>query len=248
MPELKTRLLIADDEPKYVLSLRFILERQGYEVVTAADGQLAVEIAERERPGLILLDVRIPKLDGYQICRRIRQFSLAPILMLTALGQDTDISAGLAAGADDYLVKPYNVEILLARLESLQRWSTPGKEEPGASEFRLGDLRVSYAGRRAWLGTRELPLTTAEYRLLHELAHAPGERLPQDELLYRIWSPDRTNADQIVPLLIYRLRQKIETNPAAPQYILGNPSQGYSLGPATAGAASKPNRDCSGKG
>ncbi len=234
MPEAKTRLLIADDEAKYVLSLRFILERQGFEVITAADGQQALELAERERPGLILLDVRIPKMDGYEICRRIRKFSLAPILMLTALGQDTDVAAGLAAGADDYLVKPFKVEILLKRLESLQHWSAPGSEQP-AEEFRHGDLRVSYTGPQAWMGSRELPLTTAEYRLLHALARFSGRSVPPEELINSIWAAGRTDADQVVPILIRRLRQKIEANPAAPKYILGLPGEGYSLGPVTAG-------------
>jgi DNA-binding response OmpR family regulator len=234
MPEPKTRLLIADDEAKYVLSLRYILERQGYEVVTAADGQLAIEVAEREKPGLILLDVRIPKVDGYEICRRIREFSLAPILMLTALGQDTDVTAGLAAGADDYLVKPFKVETLLARLEALRRWAVQPGEAPGAeAEFQQGDLRVSYTERHAWLGSHEVPLTTAEYRLLHELARASGRSVPQEVLLNNIWATDRPDADQIVPILIRRLRQKIEANPAAPQYILSQPDQSYSLGPVT---------------
>ncbi len=234
MPETKTRLLVADDEAKYVLSLKFILERQGFDVITAADGQRALELAERERPGLFLLDVRIPKIDGYEICRRIRKFSLAPILMLTALGQDTDVAVGLAAGADDYLVKPFKVEILLKRLESLQHWSTSGGGQP-AEEYRQGDLRVSSAGQQAWMGSRELPLTTAEYRLLHELARASGRRVPPDELLNGIWAGGRTDADRVVPILIHRLRQKIEADPAAPKYILGQPGEGYSLGPVTAG-------------
>jgi DNA-binding response OmpR family regulator len=236
MPEPKIRLLIADDEVKYALSLRYILERRGYQVVTAADGQLAVDLAERERPGLIMLDVRIPKMDGYEICRRIREFSLAPILMLSALGQDTDVASGLAAGADDYLVKPFKVEALLARLESLLHWTVPGSEPPASeSEVQLGDLRVSYAARQAWVGSREVPLTTAEYRLLHELARASGHGVAQEALLKNIWPGDRTDADQYVPILIQRLRQKIEVNPAAPQYILSESNQSYSLGPVTAG-------------
>jgi len=233
MPETKTRLLIADDEAKYVLSLRFILERQGFEVITATDGQLAVELAERERPGLILLDVRIPKIDGYEICRRIRKFSLSPIIMLTALGQDTDVAAGLAAGADDYLVKPFKVEVLLKRLESLQHW-TGYVAEQQPTEFRFGDLRVSYAGRQAWMGSSELPLTTAEYRLLHTLARSFGRSVSPEELFTSVWIAGRTDADQLVPILIHRLRQKIEANPAAPEYILGQPVEGYSLGPVTA--------------
>ena len=235
MPQHKTRLLLADDEPKYARSLSYILESKDYEVLTANDGQLALELAAREAPGLILLDVRIPKVDGFEICRRLRKFSLAPILMVTALGHEVDILTGLEAGADDYLVKPFDIEVLLARLETFRRWSTLGEELPAAEAvFQLGDLRVNHAERRVWVAEREVPLTAAEHRLLHELASAAGRSVPQDVLLKNIWSPDRIDADQFVPIFIRRLRQKIEIDPGAPEYVLSQPGQCYSLGPVMA--------------
>ncbi len=124
--------------------------------------------------------------------------------------------------------------MLLKRLESLQHWSASSGEQP-AEEYRRGDLRVSSVGQQAWMGSRELPLTTAEYRLLHVLARASGRSVPPEELLNRIWAGGRTDADRVVPILIHRLRQKIEADPAAPKYLLGQLGEGYSLGlgPAT---------------
>ena len=233
MPQLKTRLLIADDEPKYVRSLTFILESKGYEVITAADGQRAIEAAAREVPALILLDVRIPVVDGYEICRRIRDFSLAPILMLTALGQDTNVMTGLRAGADDYLVKPFDIEVLLARLETFRRWSA-ADSALSEMEFQFGDLQVDCARQQVWLAgqpaRRGVPLTVSEYRVLYELARAAGRSVPQEVLLQKVWGADRTEASKFIPVFIGRLRQKIEADPAAPQYILSQPGQCYSLG------------------
>jgi DNA-binding response OmpR family regulator len=235
MPQLPIRVLIADDEPKYVRSLTYILERQGYAVSAASDGQRALEVAAREPPALMLLDVWIPKLEGNELCRRIRLFSLAPILMLTALGQETDIAVGLEAGADDYLVKPFQIEVLLDRLAMLQQWSPDDSAPPGAEGIlQAGDLQVVPAQRRAWLAGHALPLTTAEYRLLYELASAAGRSVPEDVLLNRVWGTDRTDIDQFVSIFVRRLRQKIEANPEAPQVILGRPDQGYHLGPLAA--------------
>jgi DNA-binding response OmpR family regulator len=233
MPPLKTCLLLADDEPKYVRSLKIILEHQDYEVVTAADGQLAIELAAREAPALILLDVRIPKIDGYEICRRIREFSLAPILMLTALGQETDIEPGLEAGADDYLIKPFQIERLLARLKTIVGWSTSDSERLAAEPaFQFGDLRINAAERQVWIRQRDVPLTAAEYWLLDELARAVGHSVSQDELCTNVWGADRMDIEPFVPIFIRHLREKIESDPAAPQYILSQPGQCYSLGPA----------------
>jgi DNA-binding response OmpR family regulator len=236
MPQSQIRLLVADDEPKYVRSLAFILERQGYEVLTAADGQVALELAAREAPALIMLDVRIPKVDGFEICRRIREFSLAPILMLTALGRDIDMGAGLAAGADDYLIKPFQIQMLLARLETLLSWSAQGNQSPAAeARFQIGDMRIDFTQRQVWVAQREVRLTAAEFRLLGELASAAGRSVPPDVLLNHVWGGDRQDIDQFVPIFINRLRQKIEAEPVAPQYILSQPGQRYSLGPLTVG-------------
>jgi DNA-binding response OmpR family regulator len=235
MSPLNVRLMIADDEPKYVRSLKMILERKGYTVITASDGQLALELAAREAPALMLLDVRIPKVDGFEICRRIRAFSMAPILMLTALGQEEDIVTGLQAGADDYLVKPFQIDILLTRLETILSWSALGSpSEVSNPDVQINELRISLAQRQVCVGGHPVLLTAAEYQLLSELAHAVGGSVPQAVLLTQVWGTDRMDLDQFVPVFIRRLRQKIEPDPANPQYILSQPDQSFSLGPLSA--------------
>ena len=230
MPASKPRVLIADDEPKYVRSLSLILQAKGYEVIAAPDGELAVELAAHAAPEVMLLDVRIPKLTGFEICREIRTFSLAPILMVTALGQEADMVAGLEAGADDYVVKPFAIERLLARLETALGWMTGDSELPAAERvYQLGDLKVDYARRQVFIAQRPVPLTATEYRLLCELALA-RRPLPPDVLLKNVWGPDRDDIDPFVSIFIRRLRQKIEVNPAAPEYILAQPGKMYSLG------------------
>lgn len=229
MPAPKPRVLIADDEPKYVRSLSLILQAKGYEILAALDGQLAVELAARALPDLFLLDVRIPKLSGWEICREIRKFSLAPIVMVTALGQEADIVTGLEAGADDYVVKPFAVERLLARVAVALGWMSGGFESPAAeSVYQLDDLRVDFTRRQVFKAERSVPLTAAEYRLLCELALARRVLSPA-VLLRRVWGPDRDDIDQFVPIFIERLRQKIEANPAMPKYILTQPGEGYRL-------------------
>jgi DNA-binding response OmpR family regulator len=230
MPPTKPRVLIADDEPQYVRSLIMILKAKGYEALAALDGEAAVEVAAREAPELILLDVRIPKLNGCEVCRQIRAFSLAPILMVTAMGQQTDIVAGLEAGADDYLVKPFAIEQLLARLKTVLGWIDCGREQPAAATiYQFGDLKVDDAQHQVFMAQRPVALTPAEYRLLCELARAK-DSLPPEVLLKRIWGHEHEDVRQFVPIFIRRLRQKIELDPDAPKYILTQPGQGYSLG------------------
>ena len=230
MQPLKASILIADDEPKYMRSLQMILEGEGYAVITAENGQQAVERAKSERPSLVLLDVRIPVLNGVEACRRIREFFRAPILMFTALGQDDDVAVGLEAGADDYMVKPFMIPGLLARLQTALSWATYGRDRPaGHTVFATGDLRVDFARQQVFMAAREVPLTAAEYRLLCELTLTPGQVVPHEALLENVWGLGHAAERHIVPIFIARLRQKIELNPAAPRYILNGPRMGYLL-------------------
>jgi two-component system KDP operon response regulator KdpE len=226
MPAAKPRILIADDEPKYLRSLTLILQAKGYEVVSAPDGEAAVALAAFEAPALMLLDVRIPKLDGCEVCRQIRLFSLAPILLVTAMGHESDIVAGLEAGADDYVVKPFVIERLLARVETILGWNALGRERPA---YELGALKVDYAQHQVSMAQRPVPLTPAEFRLLAELAQAEGS-LPSEVLLESVWGPEQDDIDQFVPVFIRRLRQKIEVDPDTPEYILAQPGHRYRLG------------------
>ena len=174
----------------------------------------------------MLLDVRIPKLNGCEVCRQIRLFSLAPILMATAMGQETDIVAGLEAGADDYLIKPFAIDRLLARLKIALGWSAYGQELP---TYELGELTVDFAQHQVTKAQRPVPLTPTEFRLLGELAQAK-QSLPPDTLLKSVWGPERDDIQQFVPVFLRRLRQKLENDPEAPEYILALPGHHYSLG------------------
>jgi len=171
----KIRVLVVDDEPRYVLAVRANLEASGYEVISAHDGQAAVELAASEEPDLVILDVRMPVLDGCEACRRIREFSSVPILMLTALAEDTDKVRGLDAGADDYVTKPFSAQELLARIRSIMRrveLSAQMKED--ADRFEAQELMIDFGRQRVFLAGEELKLTPIEYGLLCELARQPG--------------------------------------------------------------------------
>jgi DNA-binding response OmpR family regulator len=230
MPPNKPRILVADDESKYLYALEFILKSEGYEPLIAQDGAAAVELAERETPELILLDVRMPKLDGFEACRRIRAFSLAPIILLTALAEKSDVVQGLEAGADDYVTKPFSTDELLARVRAgLRRASYGAPPAVPAPAFQTGALRVDYATRRVYVAGQEARLTATEYKLLCELARAAGRIVPPEVILENVWGEGYAGEDRLITHIIYRLRQKIETDPGNPRLILTYPGQGYCL-------------------
>jgi DNA-binding response OmpR family regulator len=225
----KLRILIADDEPKYTYTLQVILEDEGYEVLTVQDGAAAVEAARRETPELILLDVRMSKLDGFEACRRIRSFSMAPIIMLTARAQKSDVVQGLEAGADDYVTKPFSTEELLARVRAALRRAGQGEAPASEPAFQAGDLRVDYGSQRVYVAQQEVRLTPTEYKLLCELTRAAGRIVPSEAILENVWGPGYAGEDQLIPRVIHRLRQKIETGPGAHRFIITRPGQGYGL-------------------
>ncbi len=223
------RILIADDEPKYLYALQILLEDEGYETLTALDGIAAVATAAREAPRLILLDVRMPRLDGFAACRRIREFSMVPIIMLTARAEKNDVVQGLEAGADDYVTKPFDIDELLARIRAALRRAGYGEAPSLEPVFQGGDLRVDYASRRVFVAQQEVHLTATEYKLLCELIRAAGRIVPPEIILENVWGPDRAGENQLIPHVIHRLRKKIEADPSAPRLILTQPGQGYCL-------------------
>jgi len=223
------RILIADDESKYVYAFQILLQDEGYETLTAPDGLAAVESAAREAPQLILLDVRMPKLDGFEACRRIRAFSMVPIIMLTARAEKRDVIEGLAAGADDYVTKPFNIDELLARMRAALRRAGYGAPPSTEPVFQAGDLRVNFVSRRVFIAQREVHLTSTEYKLLCELIRAAGRIVPPEVILENVWGPDRAGENQLIPQVIHRLRQKLEADPSAPRMIVTQPGQGYCL-------------------
>ena len=228
----KQQILVMDDEPRYVWVIKINLEARGFEVLTADTGPAAIEMVAAHNPDLVLLDVRLPDLDGIEVCRRIRQFSAVPVVMLTALAQESDKVKGLDAGADDYLTKPFGVEELLARVRAGLRRASYVGDQSADPVFVSGSLRVDLAQQRVSVDDREVHLTGTEYRLLCELVRNAGKILVPSYLLERVWGLGYEGQYQLVRQAVHRLRRKIEPDPDHPQYIHTRQNLGYLFNPA----------------
>lgn len=222
-----TTVLVVDDERRYRDLLEMNLSRRGYRVLQAADGLSALNQVELEAPDLVMLDLMLPDMDGYEVCRRIREYSNVPIIMLTAKAEPTQKVQGLAIGADDYVTKPFSAEELLARVDAVLRRAEAGRPETAAADF--GDLHIDYAQHRATVAGREIDLTPGEYRLLERLALNAGRVVVQDELLRRVWGQGFEGETALLQTAIRRLRSKIEDDPAAPRHVLTKRGVGYWL-------------------
>ena len=221
------RILVVDDEPRYVWTMQVNLEARGYEVLVARDGQAAVELAARGEPDLIVLDIKMPGLDGYEVCYRIRKFSTAPIIMLTAMAEDADKIKGLDMGADDYVTKPFSVDELLARVRAaLRRIELLEPREPRPI-FKAGGLQVDFDRQQVSVGDQKVHLTPKEYRLLCELIENAGWVLSSDYLLEKVWGIGYEGENLLLRQVIHRLRQKIEHDPRNPRCIQTRPGSGY---------------------
>ncbi len=223
----KVRILVAEDEPRYIWAIQTNLEARGYEVLTAPDGQKAVELASNELPNLILLDIKMPGLNGYEACQQIRRFSTVPIIMITAMAEEGDKVRGLDLGADDYITKPFSVPELLARVRAALRRGEIADSTPSEASFEAGDLRVVFDQRRVFVRNQEVELTPTEYHLLCELVKHAGRVLVPDLLVERIWGVGGEGNETLLRQAIHRLRRKIEPDARHPEYIQTRPGQGY---------------------
>jgi DNA-binding response OmpR family regulator len=223
----KPRVLAADDEPRYIRAIQVNLEASGYEVIAAQDGQQALDLVASKDPDLVLLDIRMPRMDGLETCRRIREFSTVPIIMLTAKAEEADKVEGLDAGADDYVTKPFSASELLARVRAVLRRVEFAQQASSPSSFQAGDLRIDFARRRVFVAEEEVKLTPTEYRLLYELARQPGRVLVPEHLLEHVWGPGYEGETNLLWQAIHRLRQKVERDPKDPQHIQTRPGIGY---------------------
>jgi DNA-binding response OmpR family regulator len=223
----KVCILVVDDEPRYIRAIQINLEASGYEVITARDGQTAIELAAGEEPDLILLDIRMGGLDGYEVCRRIREFSAVPIIMLTALAEDADKVAGLDVGADDYVTKPFSADELLARVRAVLRRVELSERQDPSSTFQAGDLLVDLAQQRVFVRGQEVNLTPTEYRLLCELVRQAGRVLVPEYLLEKVWGVGYEGENRLLWQAVHRLRRKIEHDPRNPRHIQTRPGIGY---------------------
>jgi DNA-binding response OmpR family regulator len=225
-----TRILVVDDEPRYLRLLEANLKTKEYEVFTATDGEEALESFSANPVDLILLDVMLPGMDGFAVCQRIRQFSNVPIIMLTAKGEEQDRVRGLDVGADDYLVKPFSVMELLARVRAVLRRAQV--TETGQNRFFThGNLRIDFARAEVWLGEQPVYLSATEYRLLLQFTHNIGKVLSAEELLTGVWGPEYRNDKEILWVTIARLRQKVEDDPHMPKHIATRSGLGYLMTP-----------------
>ena len=222
-------ILVVDDEPKFLKIITDTLQRSGHQTLSAANGEIAVELVEREQPALILLDVRMPGMDGCETCRRIRAFSRVPIIMLTALSQKSDIVRGLEAGADDYLTKPFSVDELLARVQAALRRASYSKASLDQPSFESNGLRVDYAQSQVFVDGKEIRLTATEYNMLCELTRAAGRVVSTSLILENVWGAGHEGEDQLVRRVMNRLRSKIEPNAGEPRFIITRPGLGYML-------------------
>jgi DNA-binding response OmpR family regulator len=241
MPMRKTTVLTADDDPQLLRLIARNLQLEDYDVLVASDGQQALEQIEQHAPDLVLLDVMMPRMDGFTVCQRVREFSAVPIIIVTARGQDQDKVRGLDLGADDYLTKPFSIEELLARVRAvLRRAQFTASEQAHAmhTTTTIGDLTIDFAQHLVTMGAREIELTPTEYRILAYLAQNSDRVVTQDLLLEHVWGMEYVGEGHMLQVNINRLRRKLEPDHAHPRYILTKVGIGYLLaaqpdGPAT---------------
>jgi DNA-binding response OmpR family regulator len=226
---------VVDDEPPLVRLVTSYLERDGFQVQAAGDGQRAVELAKTWEPEVIVLDLMLPGVDGIEACRRIRTFSDAYIVMLTARAEEVDKLVGLGVGADDYLTKPFSPRELVARIRAMLRRprAAPSEQAAAGPARRLGDLVVDPAAREVHLKGRPVDLTRLEFDLLEALSERPRMVLSRRALLERVWGPDWYGDDHLVDVHIANLRRKLGDDPRAPRHILTVRGVGYRMGQAT---------------
>ena len=219
------KALVVDDEKVIVKGIKFSLEQDDIIVDCAYDGQEAVDMARAKEYDIILLDVMLPKLTGFEVCQQIREFSNVPIIMLTAKGDDMDKILGLEYGADDYITKPFNILEVKARIKAIMRRAT--KAVQGKGDIEYGDLRLNEEYRRVFIGDREINVTSREYELLELLASNPGKVYSREELLTTIWGNDYPGDERTVDVHIRRLREKLESTPSEPRYVRTKWGSGY---------------------
>ena len=219
------RALVVDDEKAIVKGIKFSLEQDDIVVDCAYDGLEALNMAKEGKYDIILLDVMLPGLSGFEVCQQIREFSDCPIIMLTAKGDDLDKILGLEYGADDYITKPFNILEVKARIKAIIRRTV--RTTDTAKVMTFGDLKLNEEYRRVFVKDKEINVTSREYELLELLASTPGKTYSREELLETIWGSDYPGDERTVDVHIRRLREKLENNPSEPRYVRTKWGAGY---------------------
>ena len=228
---MSAKILIVDDEPPIIDVLSYNLKQANYQVVVARDGEEALAQAQREQPDLVILDLMLPRLDGLEVCRILRRERDVPIIMLTARDAEVDRVVGLELGADDYVVKPFSVRELLARVKNVLRRAAPPSPESSSDSIQIGALTVDTARREANLGAVELELTRLEFELLYTLARHVGHVLSREQLLEQVWGYDYHGDLRVVDAVVKRLRAKLRQAAPKSEIIITVRGVGYKLSP-----------------
>jgi two-component system, OmpR family, KDP operon response regulator KdpE len=224
---MKKRVLVVDDEPRIRRFVRMNLELEGYEVYEADDGLSAIEKVRDDLPDLVLLDVMMPNLDGFETLSRVREFSSVPVIILTAKGDEEDLTRGLDLGADDYITKPFSPRVLSSRIRAVLRRVEPAATQAEEPLVIDDGLAIDFPRREVIVRGERIKLRPTEYRLLLHLVENAGWILPHETLLAKVWGPEYRDDNQLLRLYITYLRKKIEPDPANPKYILTERGTGY---------------------
>jgi len=227
----KFQVLVVDDEQRILNFLNSKLRASGYEVLTASNGFEALEQVQAQEPDLVVLDILMPKKDGFATLKELRSFSSVPTIILSAKGTNADKVKGLSLGADDYLAKPFSPDELIARIEAVRRRLSPGEKRKIRDQLSVGDLVIDFKKRLVIVRGEEIRLTRIEWLLLSELAQNTGSLMLYSDLLTRIWGPEYRDDLQILRTWISRLREKIESEPNNPKLIRTVPKTGYMMDP-----------------
>ncbi|HLZ71962.1 MAG TPA: response regulator transcription factor [Dehalococcoidia bacterium] len=211
-------VLVVDDEAMVTEVVGKYLRREGYEVVCVGDGDAALAAAQQHRPDLVVLDLMLPRVDGLEVCRKLRARSQVPVIMLTAKGEELDRIIGLELGADDYIPKPFSPRELVARVKAVLRRAA-SVQRPDGERLDFGELAIDVPGRVVWLRGQRVELTAKEFDLLHFLAGSVGRAFTREELLNKVWDYEYFGDANTVTVHVRRLRSKIETDPARPAYV-----------------------------
>jgi two-component system KDP operon response regulator KdpE len=224
----KEKILVVDDQPRVVRLVSEVLGAVGYQVVAATGGEAAIELVALEQPDLVLLDILLPPgIDGYETCRRIREFSNVAVIMLTAKAQENDMLRGFDVGADDYLTKPFSAKELVARVRAVLRRAQ--RSEESTPVLKCGQLEIDFARRQVRVAGKTVSLTRTEYALLRQLALTPNCVLLHQDLLTQVWGPEYRDDLDYLRAYVHYLRRKLEVDPSNPEHIITSPGVGYML-------------------
>jgi len=225
----RPRVLIVDDDPAIIKFVRANLEAEDYRTFLAMDGAEALLVIEKELPDLVILDIMMPRMDGFEVCRQLREWSQIPIIMLSARGDEDDKVTCLELGADDYLTKPFGIRELMARIKVALRNTDTDEYNPGRPTLKCGEIEIDYTKRRVTVAGRDTDLTATEYRMLCYLADNAGRVLTHEQILHHIWGEEYSGETHMLQVYISRVRKKIRDDTRNHRYVLTRPGMGYMM-------------------